>query len=90
LESIEPTLKLFTLPHCPNCPAAKDVLNRFRQKHPDVKVEVLDMAVQENYLRGLMLQISVTPSFVYGEAPLFVGEVPTLEELEKAVDRLKS
>jgi len=79
-------LKLFVQPNCPKCPAAKAVAEEVKKRRKDVDLDVLDISDRENYFSALMLQISSTPAFAIGEKTLFVGEVPTIEELNRKLD----
>jgi len=83
-------LRLFTLPTCPTCPAAKELANTIKEKRKDIEVEILDMSEPENFTAALMVQIASTPSFVIDDTPLFVGDLPSLEELEEKIDEYKS
>ena len=79
-------LKLFVQPNCPKCPAAKAVAEEVQKRRKDVELSILDISDRENYFSALMLQISSTPAFAVGEKALFVGEVPTVEELNRRLD----
>jgi len=79
-------LKLFVQPNCPKCPAAKAVAEEVKKRRKDVELSILDISDRENYFSALMLQISSTPAFAIGEKTLFVGEVPTMEELNRKID----
>lgn len=79
-------LKLFVQPNCPKCPAAKAVAEEVKKRRKDVELSILDISDRENYFTALMLQISSTPAFAIGEKALFVGEVPTIEELNRKLD----
>lgn len=79
-------LKLFVQPNCPKCPAAKAVAEEIKKRRKDVELSILDISDRENYFSALMLQISSTPAFAVGEKMLFVGEVPTIEELNRKLD----
>ncbi len=83
-------LRLFTMPTCPMCPAAKELVNRLKEKRNDIDVEILDMSQPENYTAALMVQIVSTPSFVINNTPIFRGDLPTLEKLEDKIDEYKS
>lgn len=82
-------LRLFTLPNCPKCPAAKELADAIKDKRKDLIVEVLDMSEAENLTTALMMQIASTPSFAIDETPIFVGEVPSLDELNEKIDEYK-
>jgi len=79
-------LKLFVQPNCPKCPAAKAVAEEVKKRRKDLDLRILDISDRENYFTTLMLQISSTPAFVVGEKTLFVGEVPSMEELNRKLD----
>ena len=79
-------LRLFTLPNCPKCPTAKDLVNIIKEKRKDITVEVLDMSQSENLTTALMMQISSTPSFAIDDTPIFIGDIPSLDELEEKID----
>jgi glutaredoxin len=83
-------LKLFVQQTCPKCPAAKAVAEELRKKRKDMEVKTFDISDEENRLTALMLQISSTPAFAIGEEILFVGEVPTVDELNRKLDEYSS
>lgn len=78
-------LLLFVSPTCPQCPAAKDVAEKLQKIRGDIEVEILDISNHENLITALMLQIASTPTFVVGETPIFVGRIPSLEELDASI-----
>jgi len=82
-------LRLFTLPNCPKCPAAKELVEAIKEERKDLTVEILDMSESENMAMALMMQIASTPSFAIDEMPIFVGEVPSLDELNEKIDEYK-
>lgn len=82
-------LRLFTLPKCPKCPAAKELSNLIKNERSDLTVEILDMSEPENMTTALMLQIASAPSFAVDDTSIFVGEVPSLDELNKKIDEYK-
>lgn len=79
-------LKLFVQPNCPKCPAAKAVAEEVKKRRKDLDLRILDISDRENYFTALMLQIASTPAFVVREKTLFVGEVPSIEELNRKLD----
>jgi len=83
-------LRLFVQPNCPKCPAAKAVAEELRKRRSDLDLRILDISDRENYFTALMLQISSTPAFAIGEKALFMGEVPTIEELNRKLDEYSS
>jgi glutaredoxin len=83
-------LRLFVQPKCPKCPAAKAVADELTRRRKDVNLKILDISDQENYYSALMLQISSTPAFSVGEETLFVGDIPTVDELSRKLDEYSS
>lgn len=83
-------LKLFVQQKCPKCSAAKAVAEELKKRRNDVELRILDISDRENYLTALMLQISSTPAFSVGEETLFVGEVPTVDDLSRKLDEYSS
>lgn len=83
-------LRLFTLPKCPKCPAAKELVNLIQKERSDLTVEILDMSQPENMTTALMLQIASTPSFAIDDTAIFIGDVPSLDELNRKLDEYKS
>jgi glutaredoxin len=83
-------LKLFVQQKCPKCSAAKAVAEELKKRRNDVDLRILDISDRENYLTALMLQISSTPAFSVGEETLFVGEVPTVDDLSRKLDEYSS
>jgi protein-disulfide isomerase len=75
--------------NCPKCPAAKNIIEKLREKREDVNVQILDVIEEENYLTALMLQIASTPAFVIENTKIYAGEVPTLSELNAKIDEYK-
>jgi len=83
-------LRLFTQPKCPKCPAAKAVADSVSKHRKDIEVEVLDITDPNNMTTALILQIVSTPSFTIDETPIFVGETPTFDSLNKRIDDYKT
>lgn len=82
-------LRLFTLPNCPRCPAAKEVAEAVTKQRKDVTLEVLDISDSNNMITALMMQIASTPSFAIDETPVFLDDVPSVEELNARIDEYK-
>ena len=82
-------LKLFTLPTCPQCPAAKKTAETLVKNRKDITLEVLDLSDANNMTTALMMQIASTPSFAIDNTPIFIGELPTLEALNAKIDEYK-
>lgn len=79
---------LFTSKNCPRCPEAykllKEVADLLRLKEGK-DYEIRNIDEEENLLLALQYQVASTPSFVIGDEAIFIGEVPTKEELIKAI-----
>ncbi len=82
-------LKLFTLPACPQCPAAKKTAEALVNNRSDITLEVLDLSDVNNMTVALMMQIASTPSFAIDDTPIFIGELPTLDALNEKIDEYK-
>ena len=82
-------LCLFTLPNCPNCPAAKEVAETVSKRRSDITLEILDISDEANMTKALMMQIFATPSFAIDDTPIFIADVPSIEELNAKIDEYK-
>lgn len=83
-------LMVFTGTNCPRCPAAKSLVEEIAtelgmEKEKDYKI--LNIDDEENMILALQYQIASTPSIVIDGEPIFIGKVPTKEEL---IEKLKS
>jgi thiol-disulfide isomerase/thioredoxin len=83
-------LQIFFATHCPNCPAAKKVVEKVmseKGKEFGLEVEQLNVDDENAMLTALQYNIISTPSIVIEGDVVFRGEVPTeaklLEELQK-------
>lgn len=79
-------LRLFVQPNCPKCPTAKEIVNVLKNRRDDITVEILDLSEINNLTFALMMQIASTPSFAIDDTPIFIGNIPSLDELEKKID----
>ena len=82
-------LKVFTLPTCKNCPAAKKISKEIADKYSLKYVEV-DISTPEGQLEGLMHQIMSTPSIAINEEVVTRGRLPSRGELETEIRKLLS
>ena len=77
-------LKVFTLPTCTNCPAAKktsqEVAHRFGLKYTEV-----DLSTPDGQLDGLMHQVMSTPSIAIDDEVVARGKLLSRDELETEV-----
>lgn len=56
----------------------------------DVVLEILDMSSPENLTSALILQIASTPSICIDDDVVAIGDVPTVDELNRLIDEHKS
>ena len=82
-------LRVFTLPNCPRCPAAKMVAETVAQQRRDITLEFLDLSDPNNMLTALMLQIISAPALVIDDTPIVVNDIPSAEELNAKIDEYK-
>jgi thioredoxin 1 len=80
-------LKVFTLPTCKDCPAAKRISKEIADKYGLEYAEV-DISTPEGQLEGLMYQIMSTPSIVIDKEVVARGKLPSREELETEIRKL--
>ena len=80
-------LKVFTLPTCKDCPAAKRVSKEMADQYGLTYVEV-DISTPDGQLEGLMHQIMSTPSIVIDEEVVARGKLPSRVELETEIRKL--
>lgn len=79
-------LKVFTMKTCPNCPAAKKIVQEVAQKYGAKFVEV-DIGTSEGQIEGLMYQIMSTPSIAIDEDVIARGKLVSKEDLEEEVKK---
>ena len=77
-------LKVFTLPHCPNCPGAKKIAREVASKYGLNYAEV-DISTPDGQLEGLMHQIMSTPSIAIDGNIVVRGKLVSRVELEGEV-----
>jgi len=77
-------LKVFTLPTCTNCPAAKSLSQEIAKKYGLDYVEV-DISTSDGQLDGLMHQIMSTPSIAIDDEVVARGRALSREELDTEV-----
>ena len=80
-------LKVFTLPTCNNCPAAKRISKEIAEKY-GLKYAEVDISTPEGQLEGLMHQIMSTPSIAINEEVVTRGRLPSREELETEIRKI--
>jgi len=77
-------LKVFTLPACVNCPAAKKISQEIAQKY-GLKYTEVDISTPDGQLDGLMYQIMSTPSVAIDNEVITRGKLLSREALETEV-----
>lgn len=83
-EKFHMKLKVFTLPACPKCPAAKKIAKAVADKYGLEFFEV-DINTPDGQLEGLMHQIMSTPSVAIDENVISRGDLISKEELDAEV-----
>jgi glutaredoxin len=81
-----PELKVFTLPTCSSCPAAKQIALEVARKLGLAYREV-DMNTQEGLKEGLANQIMSAPSIALEDEVIVVGRLISRERLEEEVQK---
>jgi glutaredoxin len=81
-------VKIFTKKDCPRCPAAKKLIEEFREKKPEVKVEDYDVETVDGMAEAAFYTIMATPSILMcddkgKEIKGWRGEVPGIKDLLK-------
>lgn len=79
-------LKVFTLPTCKNCPAAKKTSREIARKYGLKYVEV-DLSTPSGRLEGFKYQIMSTPSIAIENEVIARGKLPSREKLETEVKK---
>lgn len=77
-------LKVFTLPTCKNCPAAKQISQEIASKY-ELKYTEVDIGTPDGQLDGLMHQVMSTPSIAIDDDVVARGKLLSREELEVEV-----
>jgi small redox-active disulfide protein 1 len=80
-------VKVFTLPNCPNCPAAKALVEDVAKDY-DIDIDYIDL--EKDVITGLQYGIASTPSIAINDKVIARGEVPEkavlIEEIRKAME----
>jgi|YelNatPaOPRAMG01_1025707.scaffolds.fasta_scaffold12287_2 glutaredoxin len=79
-----PELKVFTMPTCSSCPAAKQIAIEVAKKL-GLPYREVNMNTQEGLAEGIAHQIMSTPSIVLGDEVIVVGRLISKERLEEEV-----
>ncbi len=78
------SVKVFTLPNCPSCPAAKELVKEVVKDY-DIEYEEIDL--EKDMITGLQYGIASTPSVAVGEDVVSRGEVPRKEDLIAQIEK---
>lgn len=83
------TLKIFTQPNCPKCPAAKK-LGEEIEKEGKIKVEWFDITTVDGMAEASFYSVLSTPGLILvddkgEEIAGWRGKVPTKAEIEKRI-----
>ena len=78
------SVKVFTLPSCPNCPAAKKIAWEVATKYK-LDFSEVDISTPDGQIEGLMYQIMSTPSIAIGKHVVSRGTPISREKLDAEV-----
>lgn len=77
-------IKIFTLPKCPNCPAAKALVEDIGK---DYDVDIEEVSLEKDMITALQYGIVSTPSIAVNDKIISRGEVPKKEALKDEIER---
>ena len=80
------TLKLFTQPNCPKCPAAKELVTKIKAQNTGMKIEFFNTTEADGLAEASFYSVMGTPSLIITnnqgkEAFAWRGETPSLKEV---------
>lgn len=79
---------LYTSTLCPKCPKAKEVLMELVKElnlEEGEDYEVINVDIEDNYLKALRYNVASTPTFLIGDEIFFNRSLPTKEELKQLI-----
>jgi glutaredoxin len=79
-------LKVFTLPTCPSCPAARIIVSEVAQKF-GIAFREVNMATEEGLREGLAYDVVSTPSIAIDREVVVRGRLISREKLEEEVQK---
>lgn len=79
-------IKIFTLPNCPKCPAAKKIAKDIAEEFK-INFKEVDIGSAEGQIEGLMYQVMSTPSIAIDSDVVSRGEIPSKTQLEEEVKK---
>jgi small redox-active disulfide protein 1 len=75
---------VFTMPQCPKCPAAKELV---KEVSKDFDIEIAEVDIKEDMVTGLQYGVASTPSVAVNEKLISRGDVPSRDELIEEIKR---
>ena len=75
---------VFTMPECPKCPAAKELV---REVGKDFDIDIDEVDLKEDKIKGLQYGVASTPSVAVNEKLISRGEVPDRDALIAEIKR---
>jgi len=78
------SVKVFTLPNCPTCPAAKKLVKDVAKDY-DIEYEEIDL--EKDMISGLQYGVASTPSIAVGENVISRGDIPSKEDLIEQIEK---
>lgn len=75
---------IFTMPECPKCPAAKELV---KQVGESLDIDIEEVDIKEDRIKGLQYGVASTPSVAVNEKLISRGDVPDREELIAEIKR---
>jgi glutaredoxin len=77
-------VRVFTLPNCPKCPAAKKLVREIQEEY-EIDVEEIDL--QRDMVTALQMGVASTPSIAVNERVISRGDIPSKEVLVEEIER---
>ena len=75
---------VFTMPECPKCPAAKELV---KEVGKDFEIDIEEVDLKKDAITGLQYGVASTPSVAVNEKLISRGEVPEREVLIAEIKR---
>ncbi len=75
---------VFTMPECPKCPAAKELV---KEVGKDFEIDIEEVDLKKDAITGLQYGVASTPSVAVNEELISRGEVPEREVLIAEIKR---
>lgn len=75
---------VFTMPECPKCPAAKELV---KEVGKDFDIDIDEVDLKKDAITGLQYGVASTPSVAVNEKLISRGEVPEREVLIAEIKR---